>query len=538
MEKAYSLPTRQDLPHRSLSRSSNPSSAHESDKEYEDKEMTAVVYAAPKSPSTHNLNNLEFSYLKYYFDILLPHFIEERNRPDKGHTSDVILRRFGHGFDSKSVRAAAILYAYTFQQFENLDSSQIDEYRQQFYSLTRAALAKKSYAEVVYASHLFCLHGFLAGLPFSEIAKHVNGFLLGVRELQRDDSLSGEETFLLRCMCKDLFCWMTSSGVERQNEDVEDEGERIPELFRLSQIAQPIFEPGMELGDEPEWRKTSESYLRIQMLLYRLQIAFDYFNFKRSSSYERNDEPWFEQFAFLLSNNLSELVSVIQENPQIRSMTDCSGLFGEDSFQKLSAAYPHDPSEREWLHWQPSLIAHYKSSLTNIWNPNLKKPSDEGVSIEAIEAGLSVCRIIEPNESKKSKITCISALRSLVITFWLNLRDEQDPGSRSPKTPYLISEAEIVREIIRKHFNLQKYLSLRARESPILKHYEEVMTAVTPPEGDDALEMDKGGFLDCMGRLRADVKGCCPHCGRLTCDLRSDGKKGQRIPINVVSHLV
>jgi hypothetical protein len=77
----------------------------------------------------------------------------------------------------------------------------------------------------------------------------------------------------------------------------------------------------------------------------------------------------------------------------------------------------------------------------------------------------------------------------------------------------------MIREIIQEHFNLQKYLSLRSRESPILKHYEELTGVMTPPAWDEALEVDKGGFLDCMGRLRADVMGCCPHCGRLTCDL-------------------
>jgi hypothetical protein len=78
-----------------------------------------------------------------------------------------------------------------------------------------------------------------------------------------------------------------------------------------------------------------------------------------------------------------------------------------------------------------------------------------------------------------------------------------------------------MRELIQQHFNLNKYLSLRVRESPILKHLAEAMPAMTPPGDDTALAMDKGEISDCTGRLRAD-RGRCPHCGRLACDLGTD----------------
>ena len=394
--------------------------------------MPLVVYAAPKSPSKQNLNNLDASYLKYYLDILLPHFIEERNRPDKRHASELIVNRFfGAGSLSNSVRAAVILYAYTFRQFENPDVSQILEYRQQFFTLMRSAFVRKSVTEVVYASHLFCLHGFLSGLPFSEIAPHADGFLSGVKELLWDGDLEPEELFLLRCMCKDLFCWMTS-GIGGEKEEVELDEERPIRLFQLSQMTHSIFESGMQYGHEPEWMKSSESYLRMQMLLYRLNIALDFYKLKRSSSLETDDKQWFTDFTFDLTSILSDLVSTIQDNPEIRSMTDRNGLFGADSFQALSAAYPHDPNDPEWLLWQPSLLAHYKSSFKDLWDTDRKKPPDEEVSHAAVEEGFSTCRLIESAEKKSGKITCLSALRSLIITFWLEVSAENDPGASSP----------------------------------------------------------------------------------------------------------
>jgi hypothetical protein len=390
--------------------------------------MTAVVYAAPKNPSTANLTSFESSYIKYYLDILLPRYVEEHHRPDNHSASEVLLHRFGEGFSSKSVRAAVILYAHTSRHIDSHDPSHVDEYRQKFYSLTRTAISKKAYAEVVYGSHIFCLHGFLAGLPFSEIAQHASGFVLGVKELQRESGLPAEELFLLRCMCKDLFCWMISGfGVEG-----EKPGDREMELFQLAQLSQPIFEPDMDGDDEPEWRKDAGMYLRTQMLLSRLQIAFDYFFVKCERCKTTDDDSWFEQFTCTLGSILSELVDIIQDSPEIRSITDHYGLFGADSFDKLSAAYPRDEDETEWLLWQPSLMARYKSTFRNVWVATPDKSVDETVSMEALAEGLSVCRLIDFDEPKKSKLSCLSALQSLIITFWMQLRHDHDSGPTQP----------------------------------------------------------------------------------------------------------
>lgn len=387
--------------------------------------MTAVVHAAPKNPSTANLTSFESCYIKYYLDILLPHYVEEHHRPDNRCASEVLFHRFGQGFSSKSVRAAIILYAHTAHHIDSHDPSHVDEYRQKFYSLTRTAISKKAYAEVVYGSHIFCLHGFLAGLPFSEIAQHASGFILGVKELQREDGLPAEELFLLRCMCKDLFSWMISGfGVEG-----EKPGDREMELFQLAQLAQPIFEPDMDADDEPEWRKDAGMYLRVQMLLYRLQIGFDYFLVKRAQSKTEDDDCWFEPFACTLGTVLSDLVDIIQDSPEIRSMTDHYGIFGADSFEKASAEYPREEEETEWLLWQPSLMAHYKSTFRDVLAATADKSVHETISVEALAEGLSVCRLIDSDKPKKSRLSCLSALQSLIITFWMQLSHHNDSGS-------------------------------------------------------------------------------------------------------------
>ena len=59
------------------------------------------------------------------------------------------------------------------------------------------------------------MHGLISGRPFNDIATHARGYLVGLHQICDSTDLASNERFLMRCICKDVFCWLTG-GDEHQ----------------------------------------------------------------------------------------------------------------------------------------------------------------------------------------------------------------------------------------------------------------------------------------------------------------------------------
>jgi hypothetical protein len=391
------------------------------------KALHPSISTSPEAMSD-TLEDWDATYLNYWHDILLPSFMEEKDRTDGHRLSDCILQRFGTNLSSEAFRYGILLYSSSFKGLDLSESSndQRYSYLDSFYKATREALVKKAYADVAYASHAACMSGFISDLPFDEISHHARGFLLSFAELVKAGDLSSEELFLMRCMCKDVFCWLTGSyGASRQFEneadrEADDWPKRAEELYDLAILTEPLFQNEINLGEEPEWRNKSFCYMRLQMLMYRLQISFDYF-FAVQNTTPRSSSLNYSSFVQTIKFVARELVSIVSEHPEVRELFDRTKLFGDN---EIAPVAPHEPNTAEWLLWQPALLAHYKSKFaTQFFDPDCDK-SDSA----KIEAGMANCRLVlwEQNKANLAKMNSLSAMRSLFI-FGLLLMEMYAP---------------------------------------------------------------------------------------------------------------
>jgi hypothetical protein len=268
------------------------------------------------------------------------------------------------------------------------------------------------------------MHGFIAHMPFDELINHAKGFLASFQELKDSSDLSSEELFLLRCMCKDIFCCLTGefdTGDYISSPVIKSEKE-VGNLFALAQRAASLFRVEME-NEEPEWMPERQAYMRIQMLMYRLKIAFEYFSVKRRNDCDSNGEfPGSESLIDTVRSIFDEFHSVISHYPRIRPLVDRAQLLGNSSFNESSTAVPPPPkNESEWMLWQPSLLARYNYEYQLLFSPNSVKRSRKSSPFEVLEKGISICQQISwgHNDTNKYKMNSLSSLRSLLIAFWL-----------------------------------------------------------------------------------------------------------------------
>lgn len=401
------------------------------------KKRSYSIVHSPATPGDDTLNTMEATYIQFYFDIVLPFPIEEKNRTDGRRLAECIAHRFGPTVNSESVRNAAILLSYTLKELEGIDSYQIYRYRDRLYISIQEALKHKAYDEVVYASYAMCIHGFLTHLPFEEIAIHVRGFLHNFRSLKNSSDLSSEEVFLLRCMCKDIFCCLTG---EFSTEDQDFESlprrteSRAKKMFELVQLTDTLFQAEMEFGSEPEWMPERQVYMRMQMLMFRLKFAFEYLLVKQNSCEGEETPNWSESFILTIRSIFTELHSIISQNPRLRFLVDRAQLFGH--LNVSSAALPpgsQEPEDREWLLWQPSFVARYNYEsqlLFSLDTPNTPKNTSP---LEVIETGMTICCQINwnQNEASKYKMSSVSQLRSLMLACWLEMAIRYPEGLSS-----------------------------------------------------------------------------------------------------------
>jgi len=169
------------------------------------------------------------------------------------------------------------------------------------------------------------------------------------------------------------------------------------------------------------------------------------------------------------------------------------------------------------MKWKPSLLAHYKSQFESFFSLDPDPKDDSKVDFAVVEAGMSICRVIDYDQDKSSlfEMNSLTALRSLFITGVLLTESESPDGSIFPLFLANILEGTSLRKDLNEFFNLDDYIQIRLTQSPLLKPSHRFYRPATKIQ---ALREDMGGFLDCRGRLRDDKSVACPSCGRLTCD--------------------
>ena len=456
--------------------------------------------------------------IQYFQDILFPTFIEETSRATPRRLFHRMYDRFGSILESKSVRSAVLLYSSGVKGLDGVSPD--DHYLQRYYRDAGEALARKQYSELVYASWLACAHGFISGQPFAEIAKQANVFLMSFQGLTSSSSLSAEELFLMMCMCKDLFCCMTGDfGVDKNDAEWPM---RTLMLYRLAELSEPFFSTEMDLGDPESKMQQEIRYMRMQMRMYRLQICLDLLLTLRNPA----NNILAEEVGNSIIRILNDIRQIISHDRDIRSLVDHGQFF--DPLSDISAPLPRPEAESngpEWLKWQPALLTRWKLQMRTIWKDaanNLSTGFNESPSAATIETGMSICRNVRWTQNKASVfgIKSLSSLKSLIVACFVLTDDQSWEGT--PKNFTNLVNVRIRNEL-GSLFNVGKYLRLRSAESKLLYCYE---TA-----GVDAsrrylepLRTDRGGFIDCMGNLRADIWPVCPSCGRPACDALPTGR--------------
>ena len=80
-------------------------------------------------------------------------------------------------------------------------------------------------------------------LKIDQVALHVGGFLQSFKKVKETTEVSVDEYFLMKCMCKDIFCWLT--GIIETEDELAIPGagkltygeSRTEILYRLSKLS-------------------------------------------------------------------------------------------------------------------------------------------------------------------------------------------------------------------------------------------------------------------------------------------------------------
>lgn len=399
----------------------------------EDDDDMEFILRLPRADSDNPFSAMDASYVDYYRKILFPEYVEERGRKDGRHLSDCIVHRFGDHLSSKAFRYAVLLYAYCFKELESIDMSQIYQYYGLYCKYTQEAISQGSYAEAAYASHTVCMAGFVSGLlDFEDISWHAEGFLLSFAELISEGKLPSEERFLLRCMCKDIFCWLTSTVGSQREVHVERSPARATKLFKLVQLTIPLFRnDDRPISEVPEWMQKAQGYLQVQMLMYRLQISFDLYFVKQMDQQENPKSASaeaLESLATTIKLAAVDLNEILSKQPQLRTLIGDSQFF---PFHEQGSFGPSkETNDYEWMNWKPSILAHYKSQFESFFSLDPTPKENSKIDFAAVEAGMSICRIIDCDQDKSSlfEMNSLTALRSLFITGVLLTESESPDG--------------------------------------------------------------------------------------------------------------
>ena len=482
-----------------------------------DSDDVDMIFRLPSADGENPFSSFDLSYVDYFRQILFPEYIEEEKRTDGRRLSDCIVTRFGTHLNSNAFRYAVLLYAYCFKELEALDKTKVWQYYATYLEYTKDAIARGAYAEAIYACHTVCMAGFVSGLlQFEEISCHAGGFLGNFETLVLLGQLPVDEIFLFRCMCKDIFCWLTGTVGSQREVHAKRSPARAAKLFELVQRTGPLFQTDDRfMREAPEWMRKEQGYLQVQMLMYRLQITFDYYHVKQKRN-EDSSLASLETLTTTIKTAASELFELMKHQPQLRSQIGDSQFF---PFHQQSEFGPSVASkDSEYMKWKPSILATYKSKFEALMSFDSDPERAARIDVDAVGNGMSICRIIDFDQNKSSlfEMNSMTALRSLFITGVLLTERDSPEGCASVSCfPANAIEGTSLRAELNKFFNLDDYLRIRMTQSPLLKSSHRLYE---PANEIQALKEDLGGIFDCRGRLRDDKSVLCPSCGRLTCD--------------------
>lgn len=372
----------------------------------------------PSRPCILDTSALDAMYLAYYQKILFFPFIEERS----GDGCQLVRNSFGRfpNLSSPVVKYATLLYAASFKDLGDTTNNTLTTgYVHRYYKAVSDAIAHNAYADLVYACYAMCNHAFISRLPFDSTAQHVKGFLSSFKKLMESANLRVEEHFLMNCMCKDIFCWLTGTIGSERNLTISPSQERLlseakaEQLYQLAEMSIQLLQADLE-PDTPYWMYISQTYMKAQMITYRLQIYTNFLLVKLRSHRTFNFPLWLQSF----SAAVQEIGAIMSLNPQLRSLVDHSQLF-RVSGVAAGAERRHDSTE--WQLWQPAVMAHYKVQF---------RSQELAQDPQIIEAGMNVCRSI-PWGQTMFRMNSLSALRSLFLAC-LCISEIHSPESISP----------------------------------------------------------------------------------------------------------
>lgn len=369
----------------------------------------------PSLPSSEN-DTLDSSYLQFFHEVLVPYFMEEQIREDRGRVFELVFRRFGLSFSSKPVRYAILGYSCAVKSLSTGDLINENHYHyiSQFYTSMRDAISRQAYVELVYSCYIICLFSFISEKSFGEIRMHARAGLLSIGVLLKSECLTGEEFFLMRCMCKDIFCWMIW-GFGRDPEGFVD-GQREKELFELVELTAPLFRADSpNAGIQIPWIQKASYYLRTQMLLYRLLISFRYYAVIRGSCID-TEASRLDSFFHIIRTIMDDITEIISEHPHVRGLIDHSQLLGPVYSSQSS-------NNLEWSLWKPSLFAHTSVQFGQLLHdPHLTPGPGLGIRMAA-------CQSIDLRQEKMTifGMNSLSVFRSIMITGLL-LTDQYPEG--------------------------------------------------------------------------------------------------------------
>jgi hypothetical protein len=185
----------------------------------------------------------------------------------------------------------------------------------------------------------------------------------------------------------------------------------------------------MENGEEPEWMLERQAYMRIQMLMYRLKIALEYFLVKVRNCGSNGEFPGSKSLIDAIRSIFDDFHSVISNYPRIRPLVDRSQILGHPAFNELFAPLPPlTRDDNEWMLWQPSLLARYNYEYRRLFSnsaaPKLRKSPPFVMLQTEILAWQQISWSYD--DATKYKMNNLSSLRSLLIVFLLETEGQNN----------------------------------------------------------------------------------------------------------------
>ena len=270
---------------------------------------------------------------------------------------------------------------------------------------TAAAMGDKAVMRLLLDS----LSGLVSGRSFDDIAAPARVFLSAVQELVKSGTASVEEMFFMRCMCKDIFSWLTGTLGDKVTANTVKTKNEGTELFWLVELVLPLFQADLA-PSAPGWMRASYRYLRIQMLMCRLQIYLNYY-----LTYRAEQHDW-EPLVPAIQSALIELETINGSTQHpirwLEEDIDVSRRLLLNSVTSHERARFRQEEYADRLLWQPSLLAHYAAQFSSF----LPAGPAQSSSIDRVEIGFSVSRLINwcPGLFKMSSLTAMQGL--LVLT--------------------------------------------------------------------------------------------------------------------------